>query len=561
MDPRHRRHAALRRCGQRLSSVLGSRVMRCVILAVLVGQMGLVMATSAQGDSPTFDEPAHLGSGLAYVELGDLRMNPEHPPFAKLLAGGSVALFSSTNVPSDGAQFDNFDQSGFGNRILYRSGNDTKEVLRLARLPMIAMAMALVLVAYGFAVELFGYLGGLFTAALVSLDPNLLAHGRYVTTDVPVTLFLVSVLYLTLVIYRRGLAWPQLALVGVSIGLALATKYSALLLLPVLAGLTYLAAVRTKAEERPTSRDALVATLSALCIAVGVVWLVYLVIDPSLSFDRKPVRQPEAQRMLLDLLPLPRAYREGFGMVLTTDRAGRVGYLFGEFYFGGRPTFFPAALALKTPIGTLVSWLLGSVLIFRRRAVAGMLFLTVPAAWWLVLAITSKTNLGVRHVIIVSVLLSIGAAALVASGRSRLRYLALPLLAATAVSSWSAAPGHLAYVNEAFGGPERAGELMSDSNVDWGQDLFRLEDRLRRRYPSEPRPWILYFGRTDLDAFKVDFRNVLDADPQLVDGLVAISISATNSGYRDVARELIDRGTLIETVGNSIELYRVRPAP
>lgn len=542
-------------------SLLESRTLRYVLLALLIGHMGFVMVASADGDAPTYDEPAHLAAGLAYAEQGDLRFNPEHPPLAKWLSGESVALLSSTYVPSDGSEFNDVDQYGLGIRILYGEGNDVEDVLRLARAPMIGLTLALVLVAYGFASELFGYAGGLLTVALLTTDPNLLAHGRLVTTDVPMTLFLIASLYLVLLIYRHGPKWQLVLPAGGCLGLALATKYSALLLVPVVATLLYAAALRSREEGvSSTRRGALVATLWALCAALATVWIIYLAIDPSLSFSRPPTWPPEAQRRLLDLLPLPEPYREGLNFTLTADRQGRTGYLFGDVYSGGRAVFFPAVLVLKTPIGTLIAWVLGAALIVVRRRNAAILFLMAPAGWWMIFALASKTNLGVRHVIIVSVLLSIAAGALVSSHRSPLRHLALPLALAAAVSSWAAAPHHLPYINEAFGGSSRSGDLVSDSNVDWGQDLFRLVDTLEEAYPAESQPWILYFGSTDLEAFAVDFRDVLEADPSEVHGLVAISISARNSHHPEIAEELVDRGTLIETVGRSIELYRVRPA-
>lgn len=553
-----RRVTSAREGGTPGGSILDSRTIRYALLAILIGQMGYVMATAAAGDAPTYDEPAHLAGGLAYAELQDLRFNPEHPPFAKWLAGESVTRLSSTHVPPSGPEFEDFDQYGLGNRILYDEGNDTERVLRLARAPMIGLAMTLALVAYVFAAKLFGYAAGLLSAALVTTDPNVLAHGRLVTTDVPVTLFLVATLYLVLRVYREGARWQLVVPAGACLGLALATKYSALLLVPVVAVLLYGASLRSAHDAAPTRRDALVATLSALCVAMATVWGVYLAIDPSLSFARPPASQPEAQRTLLQLLPAPAPYRDGLGFALTADRQGRPGYLFGEAYIGGRPAFFPAVLVLKTPIGTLAAWALGAALILARKRAAAITFLMVPAGWWLGAAMLSDTNLGVRHVIIVSVLGSIAAGALLSAPRSRLRHLAPPLALAAAISSWAASPHHIPYTNEAFGGVARAGELMSDSNVDWGQDLFRLVDRLEEDHAGE-RPWILYFGETDLDAFPVGFRNVLAADPSEVHGLVAISVSARNHYYAEIAEALIARGTLIDTVGGSIELYRVRP--
>src|SRR3990167_11091501 len=46
----------------------------------------LTISSSLQ-KSVTYDEPVHIGAGLSYWKTADFKMNPEHPPLAKLLAG------------------------------------------------------------------------------------------------------------------------------------------------------------------------------------------------------------------------------------------------------------------------------------------------------------------------------------------------------------------------------------------------------------------------------------------------------------------------------------------
>ena len=61
--------------------------------AVVAGLFGLFVVcgvVSLRFDSATFDETAHLGAGVAYLETGDFRLNPEHPPLAKLIAAAPL---------------------------------------------------------------------------------------------------------------------------------------------------------------------------------------------------------------------------------------------------------------------------------------------------------------------------------------------------------------------------------------------------------------------------------------------------------------------------------------
>src|SRR6266566_817566 len=48
--------------------------------------MAVLAGGAALGESVTVDEVSHIGAGVSYLERLDLRMNPEHPPLAKVLA-------------------------------------------------------------------------------------------------------------------------------------------------------------------------------------------------------------------------------------------------------------------------------------------------------------------------------------------------------------------------------------------------------------------------------------------------------------------------------------------
>jgi hypothetical protein len=128
------------------------------------------------------------------------------------------------------------------------------------------------------------------------------------------------------------------------------------------------------------------------------------------------------------------------------------------------------------------------------------------------------------------------------------------LVAFAAVSSVRAYPYYLPYSNEAFGGPGRTREWLHDSNVDWGQDLGRLADRLRARYPGE-RVWLVYKG-----SGVPSFYGIESSDPRRVPvgevrGLLAVSDSAAAKATGPLA-ELIGNSRPVDDVGHSITLYR-----
>ena len=58
--------------------------------------MFILGAWSMAGDSLTIDETAHLPAGYTYWKEGDYRLNPEHPPLMKLMAGFPLLFLDTT---------------------------------------------------------------------------------------------------------------------------------------------------------------------------------------------------------------------------------------------------------------------------------------------------------------------------------------------------------------------------------------------------------------------------------------------------------------------------------
>ena len=70
--------------------------------------------------------------------------------------------------------------------------------------------------------------------------------------------------------------------------------------------------------------------------------------------------------------------------------------------------------------------------------------------------------------------------------------LVLALLLFHAVSSWRTFPSYLAYANELWGGPSNTYKYLTDSNVDWGQQLKATKQYLDQRGVKDC--WFVYFA-------------------------------------------------------------------
>ncbi len=195
---------------------------------------GLAIA-SVRNSSVTGDEVAHLPAGYTYVRTGDFRLNPQHPPLVKALAGAPLLLLDLAPVDRLPG-WTEADEWVFGRAFLTANRAPMERILLLARLPMVAIGVVLGAVLFLWARDLWGRGAGLFVLLLYVLCPNLLAHTALVTTDVGVSCFTVFTLYALWRLVRGGRR-RDAVLCGLGLGLALLAKYTGVVtagLVPVL---------------------------------------------------------------------------------------------------------------------------------------------------------------------------------------------------------------------------------------------------------------------------------------------------------------------------------------
>ena len=96
-------------------------------LAIFAALLLLLSLTGVRRKSATFDEGAHLPAGFSYLAYRDYRMNMEHPPLIKLLAGVPL-LAMSAKVDTSHAAWKTGDQFHFGEEFLY-AWNDADRML------------------------------------------------------------------------------------------------------------------------------------------------------------------------------------------------------------------------------------------------------------------------------------------------------------------------------------------------------------------------------------------------------------------------------------------------
>lgn len=453
-------------------SLLRSHPVLLILLSLAAGAQAWL---SLRQKSLTFDELTYIPAGYSYVVTGDYRLNPEHPPLAKLLAGGSLlTLGPRLDLSAPGWQEP--DQWAFGEHFFRTSGMDTADLVERARMPFVVLLMTMVVLVYYLARELYSPRAGLLAATLVAFSPNLLAHGRLATTDFVQALMVTATVYAVLRFGRKP-SVRQAVSAGVVLGLALLSKYSAVLLLGLVPLWLTVAGLR-RIRKRPrwgvsegTWKEAVRKDLApAFWTMAGgflaMLAVALLVVSLGYGTPGNPV-----------------AFFRGLGVLYTNVHVDLPTYFDGRFHPEGLWYYFVAAFLLKTPTAFLALLLLraGHQAWRRQLDLDEALYLLLPAMLWGVVMTASALQFGVRYILPAYPLLFVYVAGIAASpfflhGLRRVAVAALLLL--FVAGSLAAHPHYIPYFNLLAGGPEHGIEWLDDSNVDWGQDLPALREWL-----------------------------------------------------------------------------------
>jgi hypothetical protein len=152
-----------------------------VLLTVLAFQL----AWTARRNSITWDEDDQIYAGYMSLRHGDFGLNPEHPPLVKQLAAVPLLPMTLKMPPLEGREFKHEAFLG-GQDFIFR--NDAETVLFRARMAAALLTILLATLIFFAAREMFGAGAGLVALALFVFDPNVLAHGAVVGTDMGLSL-------------------------------------------------------------------------------------------------------------------------------------------------------------------------------------------------------------------------------------------------------------------------------------------------------------------------------------------------------------------------------------
>lgn len=501
--------------------------------------VALVLAfLSSVGDSLVVDEVPHIGAGYSYVTKLDDRLNPEHPPLIKTLAGLTLLPLHFDQAVFQIPQWETEvnSQWTFGRQLIFHSGVNADIVKNLARLPALLIFALGGFLVWHWSRQRSGAVGGVLAITLWAFSPTLLAHGRLVTTDMVAAVGVLAATYFFLR-FLRASTLRTFCIASSILGLALLAKFNTVLLGPffLLVALMY-----GWGSWRSITRRVGLTALIGIAALVFVVWPVYAIQTAHYPMERQI---SDTQKLLayqkdgvlkslvsgaVQIAPLRPLAHWGLGlsMAVTRQAGDNTIYWLGKVVKTGGPLYFPIVYFLKEPLAWWGLVIIAVITKIMTRVESRKLKVERMEAWtmmlWIaiytIVSIRSPLNIGVRHLLPIypfAIILVAGAVT-----RIRTRFwvgLVAVLVGWYVAESVRVFPSYLTYFNQiallrpSWASDGQAGfvrgghNYVVDSNVDWGQDLKRLGQWVTQE--NIPKICLDYFGWAD-PAYYLDGRSV-----------------------------------------------------
>jgi len=532
----------------RIEKFVERRAAILVLALILLGSVRIALTYTVFNH--TADEPAHIACGMQWLDQGIYSYEAQHPPLTRVM----VALLPYLSGVRGNKQGDMFFE---GNTILYGGGAGQYDwrlaLSRAGNLPFFWLACWMVFL---WGRKILGTVAAVIAVLIFSMIPTVLAHAGLSTTDMGVTACIAAALYASLrLVEEPGVktsAW-----FGLSLGAMVLSKFSALVFYPAAIVLAFAVWFWI---ARPRPGDLATRTMRCLPWIAASAVLAFFVIWAGYRFSwGKNLYLPFAA-------PFPELFA-GIAAVGAHNSEGHLSYLLGDLKMGGWWYFFPVLMAVKLPLAMLALAVAG-VWKYPKRREPGWIFaiaIAMPLAM-LAVAMAARINIGIRHILPIFPFLAVIAARgtmwLAETSRTRawtgwLLAIAVLWLCTTSVA---AHPDYLAYFNAIAG--DHPENIVVDSDLDWGQDIKRLGERLRELNAAS----VAFTPTITVSLAALGFPNHERSSPEgPAPGWNAIQMSQWKL-YR-LGLQINDRTTKIwpdliqptERVGKSILLYYIPP--
>lgn len=530
--------------------------------------------------SLTSDEGVHLVSGFEYLKFRDFRWNPEHPPLIKEIAAIPL-LFMNLKVPHDCVEYEKVEQWGYSYNFFYVHNKDKfPNAFKYSRAIMILFGILLGLYIFITAKDLYKLKIALIPIFLFFFDPNFLGHSPLITTDVPSTAFGFGTFYFLFKFHKKH-KYKYLIYSSLLFGLALSSKHSIFIILPIIVTVIFIMLLLNKGlihEIYKISKEkkiiffilfiSMIIIFNAKTIfgftnyilRIGVIFLLLMLFLENKIFLKDDIKKIlnffYAFVFILifiiggGILITPIFYLDYKNSIFAGDifksfnnlvyiinhaKHGH-GWIFlnGKFYEKGSYLYYLYIFMIKTPLPSLILIFCGflSTLIMKKEEQI-LFFILPPIIYMFLISIINRAQIGIRHELFIYPFLFI----IVGNFFEflNLKYNKIINLLIIFFSLWiiyeglKGFPNYISYTNGVFFKPENAYLYISDSNIDWGQDIPTLIKYLGNVKKSNKIYVKMHYEKTLKAYGYCDYININEKDiNEKLRGILVIDVEEYN---------------------------------
>lgn len=367
-----------------------------IIVAAILAFMFVVSVLNANNDSAIFDETAHIGAAYSYVSQHEMRLNPEHPPLIKDMAGFPL-LFMNLNFNVDqafwkGEMKNKWDEGQWesGRYLLFKAGNNPDKIIFWSRLPIALLSLLLGFFIFFWTKKLGGTIAGLLALSMYAFDPNILGHNHFVTTDLGIAAFTTFSFYFFLKFIKNP-SWKNVFLGGLFLGLVQLAKFSSIMVFPIFGLILILyPLIKLNKDQQNIFKykfkklgEYLGKGIIAFAFSMVIVWIAYFANTFNMSKDivsqtieanfpstkTDNIKNVYTNKILHSLnsnaitRPIS-TYGIGMSYVFRRVSGGNGAYFLGQVSSTAFPAYFPTVFAIKEPLPNLFLMLSAIFILF-----------------------------------------------------------------------------------------------------------------------------------------------------------------------------------------------------
>lgn len=537
------------------------------VAALLILWFSFSLIWQGKNQSLTSDEVVHLPAGYTYITNWDYRINPEHPVLVKMWAALPWAIYNSSDKPSADLwqKSGNYYQDNWvsdrkiGQELIYSTSGSPEIKIFLGRIMMSILSIGFILLFSFFIFKKFGKIPALFSLALCVFNPQFLGYGHLVLTDIAIaaTSFLSIILFSKLLekqTYKNAILW------GLSLGLAALTKYTVVIFITFFILIYFWGIIFSK--KKIQFRYLFI----GLIIGYLIVAAAYL---PGKNFIPNTITNADIaswQNVAINqelinkyneysrFFVAPAYYIKGVIYVILHAENGHTAYLMGMMSKTGWRYYFPVAFILKNSIFLLliIGTLFFSKKYWKNLTQEEKIVWSAFVFYWL-LAINSKANLGIRHLMPIYPMLFFLIAAEISKMKNKKVYTFVIICTILyCISSLRFFPNYINYFSEIIGNSQNASKYLVDSNLDWGQDLPQIANFQRNN--NIDKIYLEYFwtGEEAIAYYGINYETI-NADSINNHGYFVIGASALRTDNRFIKFKNSEPYKIID---NSVFIYK-----